>query len=72
MAESKYVIEDLQNQVKRLSEERALFYALAKEQEASANKHQENVRILAGQLESANERINELEGNEDATQKEGE
>lgn len=61
MANSLFMIEDLKIQVNRLSEERALFYALSKEYQEEAKKHETNVRVLANELDAANKKIEELE-----------
>jgi predicted RNase H-like nuclease (RuvC/YqgF family) len=55
-AEAKYMIEDLKNQIGRLSEERALYFAIARDHETECNQLQGNIEILTQQLESSKEK----------------
>lgn len=56
MPQSNFIIEDLKYQINRLSEERAIFYALAHEKEEKNNQLQENIDVLVKQLESLKEK----------------
>ncbi|MDQ0860939.1 hypothetical protein [Bacillus sp. V2I10] len=55
-ADVKYMVEDLKNQISRLSEERALYYAIGKEHETKCNQLQGNIEMLTQQLESSKEK----------------
>ncbi|MCM3599016.1 hypothetical protein M4D55_25085 [Metabacillus idriensis] len=55
-AEAKYMIEDLKNQISRLSEERALYFAIGRDHETKCNQLQGNIEILTQQLESSKEK----------------
>lgn len=51
MTQTDYVIQDLKNQISRLSEERALYYAIATENEQEKNKLQQEIEELKQQNE---------------------
>ncbi|WP_191556455.1 hypothetical protein [Metabacillus idriensis] len=55
-----FIIEDLKNQISRLADERALFFALGKEQEEKNTQLQEEFDRLTEQAEEATNREKEL------------
>ncbi|MDX8291411.1 hypothetical protein SLL00_16495 [Metabacillus indicus] len=55
-----FIIEDLKNQIVRLTDERALFFALGKEQEEKNNQLQEENDFWIKQAEESAKRENEL------------